>query len=283
LRLHCGRAERQDFPQSFRQAGPFLECPLSEEKRNGADLSRVGIVNKAETQAMNTKALSLAAFSFSLLFVGAADASTNILTDGQFFNPIGVGYCGTNNWCDWTGAGITTSPMTNVFLGNYASLPNSPNGGADLFQDFVGPAPGEYTLSFLVQNASPWASELVLAYQEIGGGGWYAYLDVLNLAASSAFILETLTVNLTEPAGTPSEFYFSNSYDSTTCCAAAYFYPELANSVNPPGTIINIADVSLTEVTPLPAALPLFAAGLGMIGLIAKRKKRKNAVAPGAA
>jgi hypothetical protein len=40
---------------------------------------------------------------------------------------------------------------------------------------------------------------------------------------------------------------------------------------------------TFTSTTPLPAALPLFAGGLVMIGLIAKRKKRKNAVAPGAA
>src|SRR5664279_1282581 len=34
-----------------------------------------------------------------------------------------------------------------------------------------------------------------------------------------------------------------------------------------------------TSTTPLPAALPLFAGGLGMIGLLAKRRKRNNAAA----
>ena len=38
----------------------------------------------------------------------------------------------------------------------------------------------------------------------------------------------------------------------------------------------------LLSATPLPAALPLFAGGLGLIGFVAKRRKR-NAAAPAAA
>jgi hypothetical protein len=38
-----------------------------------------------------------------------------------------------------------------------------------------------------------------------------------------------------------------------------------------------------TTVTPLPAALPLFAGGLGVISLVARRRKRKNAAALAAA
>jgi hypothetical protein len=37
------------------------------------------------------------------------------------------------------------------------------------------------------------------------------------------------------------------------------------------------------SATPLPAALPLFAGGLGLIGLIAGRKRRKNAASIAAA
>jgi hypothetical protein len=45
-------------------------------------------------------------------------------------------------------------------------------------------------------------------------------------------------------------------------------------------TITNLGDV---VATPLPAALPLFAGGLGVIGLLARRKKRKAAPAVAAA
>jgi hypothetical protein len=44
-----------------------------------------------------------------------------------------------------------------------------------------------------------------------------------------------------------------------------------------------IADAGEVTTTPLPAAAPLFAAGLGALGLIATRRKRKNAAAFAAA
>ena len=54
--------------------------------------------------------------------------------------------------------------------------------------------------------------------------------------------------------------------------------------LNPPGWTA-VANVSVTPVssTPLPAALPLFATGLGAIGLFGWRKKRKAAAAIAAA
>ena len=38
---------------------------------------------------------------------------------------------------------------------------------------------------------------------------------------------------------------------------------------------IGLDNISFAAATPLPAALPLFAGGLGMIGLLARRRKRK--------
>ena len=47
---------------------------------------------------------------------------------------------------------------------------------------------------------------------------------------------------------------------------------------NPDSTVF-IDEVSAAAATPLPAALPLFAGGLGIIGLLARRRKRNaNAV-----
>jgi hypothetical protein len=48
-------------------------------------------------------------------------------------------------------------------------------------------------------------------------------------------------------------------------------------------TITNVGEGTDLVATPLPAALPLFAGGLGMIGLLARRKKRKAAAAVTAA
>jgi hypothetical protein len=72
---------------------------------------------------------------------------------------------------------------------------------------------------------------------------------------------------------TPDEFYFSNSHD----------YPEpvisISNSINPDGTIINVADVSLQPVPavqpgPEPASVSLMLAGL--TGLLPLRRRRRR-------
>ena len=48
-------------------------------------------------------------------------------------------------------------------------------------------------------------------------------------------------------------------------------------------TITNVGEGTDLVATPLPAALPLFAGGLGVIGLLARRKKRKAPAAVAAA
>lgn len=205
--------------------------------------------------------------------VGSANASS-LLADGAFLNPIGLGACGVGNWCDWSSVGITRSSAASFGIsGDYASLPNTSTNGADLFQWMTPLTPGTYTLSFLAQNASPWSAELVFGLNQQGGAtipfvfgaGWETEI---TLAPSSSFALETLTFTLTgsEPY-TPNEITFSQSYDAAI--------DQVSNSKNPSGTIINIADVSLTA-TPLPAALPLFASGLGVMGLFGWRRKRKS-------
>jgi len=118
--------------------------------------------------------------------------------------------------------------------------------GADLFQRFDALAPGTYTLSFLVENQSTSPAELVFAVQQaLGTPASVTLADgtlaVLDLPASSGFIHETLTFTITPQLltqFTPNELTFSNSYDSDA--------PPLGGTKNPAGTIINIADVSLT-------------------------------------
>jgi hypothetical protein len=195
--------------------------------------------------------------TLSLFFAGAANA--NILQDGTFLDPIGTG-SNLTPWSDWTNAGITRHAAPTPIPGNYARLPNSPNGGSDLFQRFSPLANGEYTLSFFVQNQSPWSAELVFAVQQAFGTPVSVVFAmgtgaVLDLPASSSFLLETLTFTIANPSFIPNELTFSNSYD--------YPQPVIANSVNPPGTIINIADVSLT-----PVGVPGPIAGAGLPGLI---------------
>jgi hypothetical protein len=191
--------------------------------------------------------LSLA---IALSFGAAQDArAAPIVLDGTFLNSIGTGE-NSSPWSDWTNAGITRALAPSPIPGNYASLPL----GADLFQDFSALPNGTYELSFLAQNQSPWAAELVFAIQQALGTPVSTVFNLgtgeeLDLPASSAFIPITLDFTINNPPFTPNELTFSNSYDAAVA--------PIQNSKNPVGTIIDIADVSLVPIS-APYTLRLF-------------------------
>ena len=64
---------------------------------------------------------------------------------------------------------------------------------------------------------------------------------------------------------------------------AAIFLELNANQVGGPGTSISWSATESSNLVPLPAALPLFATGLGVMGLLGWRRKRKAAAALAAA
>jgi hypothetical protein len=55
------------------------------------------------------------------------------------------------------------------------------------------------------------------------------------------------------------------------------FFDEIRISISATNTAFNLDDLQFIQQTPLPAALPLFATGLGVMGLLSWRRKRKNA------
>ena len=167
---------------------------------------------------------------------------SNVIQDGTFLQPIQIGTQNIQQWTDWTGAGITTqNPAPTGIPGDYASIPV----GGDLFQDFSALAPGNYTLTFYVENQSAWNAKLVLAVQQYLGTPISELFaagtaEELSLPASmTSFVKETLNFTITpSETFTPQELYFSNSYDAPI--------PPITNSINPAGAIIDIADVSLS-------------------------------------
>ncbi|MFD1612080.1 PEPxxWA-CTERM sorting domain-containing protein [Sphingomonas tabacisoli] len=193
-----------------------------------------------------------------------ASAAPSLLQDGTFLQPIGTGP-NLTPWSDWTSAGVTQSTAPGI-PGNYAILPK----GADLFQRFTASTPGVYRLSFLVQNPMAWSAEMITDVQEPLGFGWHLLDKVLDLPANSGWIRESITFVFNKPAGTPSEFYFSNSYN----------YPDanrgFGNSINPSGTFLWVADVSLTRV-PEPATWAMMIGGLGLVGSAIRRRGMKLA------
>jgi hypothetical protein len=86
-------------------------------------------------------------------------------------------------------------PAPSAILGDYASIPV----GGDLFQDYSALAPGNYTLTFYVENQSAWDAKLVVAAaQQFGGtpiGELFAAgtAEELSLPASmTSFVKETI-------------------------------------------------------------------------------------------
>lgn len=181
-----------------------------------------------------------------LSFVGQANASS-IITDGDFLQPIGTNL-NLTPWSDWTAAGITRNSAPDGIQGNYASLPV----GADLFQRFNALANGGYVLSFLVRNQSPTTAKLVFAVQEALGTSRSVVFAAgtgaeVTLLPSDHFTSETLTFYIDNPSFIPNELAFSNSYDAAV--------PPIEDSINPSGTILDIAAVTLCRLSSYPCAV----------------------------
>jgi hypothetical protein len=113
---------------------------------------------------------------------------------------------------------------------------------------------------------------LVFGVQEAGGSpSDVVYADGLQeeitVPASSPFSTETLTFYMTPNVKFPvTELTFSNSYDAPV--------GPWADSIYPAGTVIDVADVSLTAV-PEPstwAMMLLGVPGLSSVGYLRRRK-----------
>jgi len=198
--------------------------------------------------------------------VSGASASTVVVdrstfdadTTGQStvnFNSVDPSLCST---CYETVSGGNT-----ISLGNVTFTASSP--ATDLNLN----GPGVYnSTDVLLTNTYP------------PGGAF----DVLTITLSSA----VTAFGLDFAAGqNPTSFTLNNGFDSSSIAASTdYSSPGFVGfiSSDPFNTITlsvdspngwAVQDAVTASATPLPAALPLFAGGLGMVGFLARRKKRK--------
>ena len=212
----------------------------------------------------------IVALTFSLAG-GGCRAATSVILDGTFQDPIGTG-SNLTPWSDWTNAGITRAAAPAGIPGDYASLPV----GADLFQRFSALADGSYVLSFLVQNLLSSPAELVFAVQQALGTPVNIVFSLgtaeeISLPASSGFELITLDFNIGNPPFIPNELTFSNSYDAPIS--------PISNSINPAGTIINIADVTLYPVVPELATWTMMLLGFAGLGAAMQFRRKSQSAA----
>ena len=124
----------------------------------------------------------------------------------------------------------------------------------------------------------------VIAVASLGSGGLTAQLDFTasepftieaggpstNFGGSTIALCPSSTTDVCGAEGS-GVIQFMGTYTSLTWTNPTLEYYDL----------ITVGDEGLAPVgtTPLPAALPLFATGLGAMGLLGWRRKRKNAIA----
>jgi len=185
--------------------------------------------------------LCAAAFSF------CSSAQASLVTNGGFETGDFTGWTQTGN----TGfSGVQTpGPSSSVHSGNSSA--------------FFGPVGSVGGIS---QNlvTIPGASYIVDFWFKPDGG---------TPSSFSASFGGTTLVSLTNPAASSSFLELAFLVTATSGTTALGF-----NFRDDPGFFL-FDDVSVNQATPLPAALPLFAGGLGVLGLLARRRKRKSAAA----
>ena len=140
-------------------------------------------------------------------------------------------------------------------------------GGID--QSFTAKTTGTYTLSFYYGN-NFWSTNTASANVEVGtsAGGSSLFLTNITHSSSSQLGMNWTFVSYTFDVSNPGTLWLS--FDTTF-------------GFNDGG--IALTDVNMVDgsSTPLPAAFSLFAGGLGVIGLISRRRNRKRTIATSAA
>ena len=236
----------------------------------------------------------LSAFVANMVLLGvsliaAGNASANLITNGDFGAPPGTfvggsfgsplaqevlagdtttlpGWTVTGEiaWFESGQAGIVTPPGNNFALDltGFCDLGNScgaPGAYGGVTQTVSGLTVGQsYTLSFLFGNYSLNTSQPTIVVT-IGGTATSIPVPATSIASG---VWDSETINfIATSASTVFSFGGSGGTEGQT------FY-------------LGLDDVALNptvRTTPLPAALPLFATGLGLTGLLGWRRKRKAA------
>jgi|ERR1035437_5356988 hypothetical protein len=135
----------------------------------------------------------------------------------------------------------------------------------------------------LIQNTGPAAVTLSQGATVGGFTLWDTLIGAggLSIGAGDYVILSGTTSSNMDG----SDGIFSNSLVKLTINGTLYSFTDSTNALigSPIGSAnetipwTQIGDISATSATPLPAALPLFATGLGALGLLGWRRKKKAA------
>jgi hypothetical protein len=224
-------------------------------------------------------------------------AASNLVVNGDFDNIGGVWVNNTGLGSDdWQTGGATAIPgWTNVTgyanefwvktPNDYSGLTASPGNASLYFVDITGQA-NNTPFGGLEQTITTTPGDKYILTFALGASNvWNPPSNSLAASALTASATGTLPLAsklFTSPTPT-SDNQWTTETLSFIADSSSTTIEFLGDSSYYDAKYIGLDNVNVSAVTPLPAALPLFATGLGAMGLLGWRRKRKNSAAPAAA
>jgi len=151
----------------------------------------------------------------------------------------------------------------------HSDVENSGNGTTYIFYFTVGSGSTDY-LNVSAPSTGTLEGFHVTTYTYVGSPA------PSTLVFGPVLINDSTGISLTFTAGAGSENYYVeiNLYcGDTSACNTGGDDVDPTNNISDTGT----ADYAVVSATPLPAALPMMAGGLGFLGFLSRRRKRKAA------
>jgi hypothetical protein len=196
----------------------------------------------------------------ALAFTTPATAATNLITDGGFENPkvskgkpswqpfnpsLVPGWGGSNDVEIWNTTFLGVASYEGI---QHAELNSTGNGPFSLYQDITTVAGQNYQFSFAYRARANSSESFRVAASGAGG-------DLISTLVDDHVVGQWST--------------YTDSFIATNGLTTISF-----TSVSPGGTVGNFLDDVRVSAVPLPAAAPLFASALGLLGFLQSRRRR---------
>jgi hypothetical protein len=214
---------------------------------------------------MGTKYCFAAAFLTAALSASAANASTYspYNASGGFDGIVSISDTLTNGTVD-TGFGDVLESWYVNPTGNGSAIPNQ--NASDIASFFTNQGASVTTAEEVSGMSQSSLSGDSITETGTGADLFAIHFDSQELLFQFNYLVTSITISLSCPT--------SAKCDATNALSNIYAFDD-GTFLSPPTKTV--------AATPLPAALPLFASGLGAMGLFGWRRKRRNAATRAAA
>jgi hypothetical protein len=270
--IYYGGTDTYNNPNDIIGSSTFsiLDAVINRSGANNDTLNIIINTNFAGAPSTNTNGPALGTVYGSLFlspgfWTPSGTAATNYSTDNYVTGNKQWSYAVTNP----TGVPGNTNPVGLYAIGTVGSAVNYGSSGVP---QYYTTADGRVYMSYAGGNGNPTHGNPISAPATGNAGDYFRQGQAVQFAPRVAAVSGT-SATFTVGAGYIEYSIIDNGLLGNTFALA--WAMTCANDVIQGQVQLGSGD--LTGTTPLPAALPLFATGLGMIGLLGWRRKRKEA------